>query len=85
MKLRELLKHRYTGYGLRILFVLVLVFGVFHVDDRSSTLNSGGCKAYWTEFGGIKDFSYYRLLSSEEKAKLLTPSKPEYNSNYEVK
>lgn len=62
---REILNHRYTGVLLRSALFTVLLVGSFHVHDRINTLEKDGCKAYYTDFQGVEDFSDKHFFSEE--------------------
>lgn len=63
VNLREVFRHRYTGYFLEVLKFAVLLVGFLHVADRVHTLDSQGCKAYYGKFNGVKDFTDVRFFS----------------------
>lgn len=64
-KAENVLNHPYTGYLLQAALIVVLLLGNIHVFDRLNTLESDGCKAYYSKFNGVDDFSDKRFFSED--------------------
>lgn len=77
MNLNKVFRHRYTGYFLNGLTVLLLFSAVVHVGDRVYTLESEGCKAYYSKFAGVESFEFTRFVNRSERKELLGMNKEE--------
>lgn len=66
MSLRDLWRHRYTGYFLEFLKFAVLLAAVLHVGDRVITAQTGGCMVYYADFNGVDSFKDVEFMSKSE-------------------